>query len=113
MGISGEWASLTRVHSREQNLHSLRRIREWLDCVERYLEAGGEPDGNPHLTNYQPSNTKGLTSAEFDGVPTPTLKHWLGWWEKPERTWCGAEEAGRDPATEARKLRDELETRSR
>jgi hypothetical protein len=109
--IIGEWGSLTRVHSAEPNLRSLRLIRDWLDCVEQYLDAGGDPDGDPQLRNYTPSNAVGLTSGDFDGVPMATLRFWLQWWERPERTWCGAEEAGRDPAAECEKVRREIEAR--
>jgi hypothetical protein len=111
LGISGEWGALTRVHSREQNLDSLRKIREWLDCVERYLTAGGDPAGEPQMRSFTRSNAKGVTDPEFDGVPMATLRFWLDWWQMPERTWCGAEEAGRDPTTEAQKVRAEIEAR--
>ena len=111
LNISGEWGSLTRVHSRDTNLRSLRAIREWLNCVENFLEAGGDPAGNPQLTNFQRSNARGATSSEFDGVPMATLRYWLEWWEAPERTWCGAEEADRDPVAEASKVRAEIEAR--
>lgn len=111
LDISAEWASLTRVHAHEQNLESLRKIRDWLDCVERYLESGGDPAGDPQLTNFTPSNARGITDPVFDSVPMDTLRFWLSWWEEPKRTWCGAEEAGRDPAGEIVKLRREIEAR--
>ena len=112
LNITGEWASLTRVHDASLNLASLRRVRDWLDCVERYLEAGGDPDGNPQLRNYKPANVKGITDSQFDGVPTPTLRYWLEWWQQPERTWCGADEAGRHPAEYAARVQAELDARS-
>ena len=111
LSIFGEWALLTRTHARERNLDSLRKIREWLDCVENYLEAGGDPGGDPRLTNFKPTNARGVTDSKFDSVPMATLCFWLCWWERPERTWCGAEEAGRDPAVEAAALRREIAAR--
>ena len=67
--ITGEWGSLTRVHAREQNLESIAVISEWLNCVEAYLRAGGDPSAEGLLVNYTATNARGLTTTEYDGVP--------------------------------------------
>lgn len=54
---------------------------------------------------------RGLTHPDFDGVSSSTLRYWLDWWSDPQRSLAGAEEAGRDPATEAARVRAELEER--
>jgi hypothetical protein len=99
------------ANDREQNLDSIGVLREWLDCVEKHLRAGGDPAATPQYHNYEPVNVDGKTDPVFDGVPMATLESWLNWWQKPERTWCGGEEAGRDPATEAERVRLEIEAR--
>ena len=41
--VQAEWGSLTRTHDRERNLESIAVSRDWLDGVEEYLHAGGDP----------------------------------------------------------------------
>jgi hypothetical protein len=61
-------------------------------------------------TPHRP-HVKGLTSSVFDGVGTPDLRHWLKWWSAPERSPHGAEEDGRDPVAEQKKIRAEITAR--
>jgi hypothetical protein len=44
-------------------------------------------------------------------VDSSTLRYWFDWWSADERTSKGAEEAGRDPKTEAARVLAELEAR--
>ena len=69
LGISAEWASLGRLHDARANLQSIALIREWLDGVEAYLAAGGDPAKEPVIYGHDKSAaTRGYTSAEYDGV---------------------------------------------
>jgi hypothetical protein len=112
--VWGEWYSLTRgVAPSEDRARSIRRVTAWLNCREAYLRAGGDPVAEPLYRNFNPVNVSGVTDSVFDGVPTATLKYWLEWWQKPERTWCGGAEDGRDPAVEAARVRREVEARAR
>lgn len=57
------------------------------------------------------ADVHGLTTPEFEGVSTERLRNWLRWWEEPTRSPDGSAEAGRTPADEVAKLRDELRAR--
>jgi hypothetical protein len=59
----------------------------------------------------QRPRVKGLTSPVFDGVGTPDLRYWLKWWSAPERSPDGAEEKGRDPVAEQKKIKAEIHAR--
>ena len=109
--VQAEWGSLTRTHDRERNLESIAVLREWLDGVEDYLHAGGDPGKEPRMTGHGGTTARGLTDPDLEGVPMATLRFWLAWWTAPERTPYGAEEAGRDPEVEAAKVRREIEAR--
>ena len=110
--VQAEWSSLTRTHSRVENLRSATIVREWLEGVETYLEGGGDPGREPVIYGHRKgSNTAGVTNPEYGGVSTSQLRFWLEWWGQPERTKHGAEEAGREPAVEIAKLRAELDAR--
>ena len=109
--VQAEWGSLTRTHDRERNLESIAVLREWLDGVEEYLHAGGNPGKEPKMTGHGGTTARGLTDPDLEGVPMATLRYWLAWWTAPERTPYGAEEAGRDPEVEAAKVRREIEAR--
>jgi hypothetical protein len=107
------------------NLRSIKTLRDWLGdmeirCIEVAHDGGrsfqeiadvqGRPRQAVHRT-LRDSRTSGLTDPVFGGVSSSTLRYWLEWWSDPSRSASGVEEAGRDPATEAAKVRAELEAR--
>jgi hypothetical protein len=107
------------------NLRSIKTLRDWLGdmeirCIEvahdggrsfqQIAEVQERPRQAVHRT-LRDSRTSGLTDPVFGGVSSSTLRYWLDWWSDPRRRPGGAEEAGQDPATEAAKVRAELEAR--
>lgn len=110
--ISAEWHSLSTNDSVDGNLHSIRVIREWLEGTERVLQQRGSDDKEPVMYGHKrTANVAGLTGSEFDGIEMATLRTWYAWWSDPRRDRYGREEAGRDPAAEASKVRAEIEAR--
>jgi transposase-like protein len=107
------------------NLRSIKTLRDWLGdmeirCIEFAHESGStfqqiaevqeRPRQAVHRT-LRDARTSGLTDPDFDGVSSSTLRYWLDWWSDPSRTSQGVEEDGHDPATEAAKVRAELDAR--
>jgi hypothetical protein len=107
------------------NLRSIKTLRDWLSdmeirCIEVAHEQGQSfqqiadvqerPRQAVHRT-LKGSRTVGLTDPDFGGVSSSTLRYWFAWWTDPTRSPEGAEEAGRDSAVEAAKVRAELEER--
>jgi hypothetical protein len=109
--INSEWFSLSSTDDRSRNLESIAVIRSWLDDASSALTAGKGSSKEPKLYGHAKSNTSGVTRVEFDGVETATLRYWLEWWTDPARSSHGREEAGRDPAAEAEKIRNEIHAR--
>jgi len=123
--IKGELEALEADDDPLANLRSLKVLRDWLHDMEiRSIEAAQDqgrsfqqlaevqerPRQAVHRT-LKHARSRGLSDPVFDGVTSSTLRYWLDWWSAPERTPDGAEEDGRDPATEADRVRVELEAR--
>ena len=96
---------------REAELRAIREASDRGESLARIGDALGTDKQNIHQKLRSSRSAKGLTSPEFDGVITRTLRYWLWWWSQPERNPSGAEEKGRDPIAEAAKVRAELEAR--
>ena len=110
--ISAEWHSLGTNDNVDGNLRSIELIREWLQGAERVLRQRGSQDKDPVIYGHDRSaNVAGVTSQDFDGIKMATLHAWHRWWSDPSRDPHGREEAGRDPAGEAAKVRAEIEAR--
>jgi hypothetical protein len=110
--INGEWQSLGSSDDIEGNLRSITLIRVWLEGTERVLRERGANDKDPIIYRHpRRADVAGLTSSEFDGIEMGTLRSWHIWWSETARNSHGREEAGRDPQTEAEKVRAEIEAR--
>ena len=107
------------------NLRSIKTLRDWLSdmeirCIETAHEGGHtfqeiadvqeRPRQAVHRT-LRDSRSAGLTDPAFSRVSSSTLRYWLDWWSDPSRSAEGTEEDGRDPATEAARVRTELQAR--
>jgi hypothetical protein len=121
-------AAFTALRAEEDplvNLRSIKTLRDWLSdmeirCIEVAHEAGrsfqqiAEVQERPRQAVHRTlrdSRTAGLTDPVFGGISSSTLRYWLDWWSDASRSADGAEEAGRDPAAEAARVRAELEAR--
>jgi hypothetical protein len=107
------------------NLKSLERLGDWIDDMKvataarakdegHTLQAIGEVQSKPRQAVHRTlkaAQSRGFTDPAFDGVDSSTLRYWFDWWSADERTPKGAEEAGRDPKTEAARVLAELEAR--
>jgi transposase-like protein len=126
--IRNEIAAIERAQTPLDELASIGAVREWLReaelrAIQDAREGGqtlariGDALGTDRQQVHQKLNTaskiKGLTDPAFDGVGAGTLRYWLRWWSDSERSPFGAEEKGRDPATEAARVRNELEAREK
>jgi hypothetical protein len=109
--ITAKWAALGATDDVDRNLEAIAAIRSWLDEAEAGLSAGTGSTKEPKMYGHAKTNARGVTHADFDGVDTATLRHWLAWWSDPVRSAHGREEAGRDPATEAARISREIEAR--
>jgi hypothetical protein len=107
--------SLSRTDDPDTNRRSIEIVREWLNGAAEALDAGKvDPAAkDPRMFGHGTSNVAGVTHPDFDGVDMTTLRYWLRWWTSPERSPYGREEAGRDPAVEAERVRREIEARER
>jgi hypothetical protein len=113
-------------------LRAIRSIQLWLSqaleaTTQLARETGmtweqiGEAQSRPRQVVHRQATSRtprrprvrGLTSPDFEGVGTPDLRYWLKWWSDPDRDPKGYEERGRDPLTEQRKIKDELNERER
>ena len=107
------------------NLRSIKTLRDWLSdmeiwCIEAAHDGGhsfqeiadvqGRPRQAVHRT-LRDSRSAGLTDPAFSRVSSSTLRYWLDWWTDSTRSADGVEEDGRDPATEAARVRAELVAR--
>ena len=99
---------------REREQATLERAREKGRTWEEIGEAQGRPRQAVHRqatkTPRRPS-VKGLTTSDFDNIGTADLRYWLKWWRDLARTPEGYEEDGRDPRSEQRKIKAELDAR--
>jgi hypothetical protein len=96
---------------RECELHAIKQASERGASLARIGNALGTDKQNIHQKLRTTNNAKGLTSPEFDGVTSSTLRYWLWWWSRPERRATGVDERERDPAEQAAMIRAELEAR--
>ena len=108
------------------SLRTIKVLRDWLSdmeihCIETAHTAGhtfqeiAEVQERPRQAVHRTlksARTPGLTDPLFEGVSSSTLRFWLEWWSAPERSSAGVEEAGRDPAVEAARVRTELNARA-
>ena len=123
--INSTFAALRSEEDPLMNLHSIKTLRDWLGdmeirCIEaahtsgssfqQIAEVQGRPRQAVHRT-LREARTSGLTDPAFDRVSSSTLRYWLDWWSDPSRSPDGEEEEGRDPATEAARVRAELDAR--
>lgn len=123
--IEAAFAALRAEEDPLANLRSIKTLRDWLSdteihCIEVAHESGhsfqqiAEVQERPRQAVHRTlrdSRTSGLTDPVFGGVTSSTLRYWLDWWSDPSRSADGTEEAGRDPATEAARVRAELDAR--
>jgi len=123
--INSAFSDLRAEEDPLMNLRSIKTLRDWLSDMEirsievahnggstfqQIAEVQGRPRQAVHRT-LRESRTSGLTDPVFGGVSSSTLRYWLDWWSDPSRTAGGVEEDGRDPATEAARVRAELDAR--
>jgi hypothetical protein len=96
---------------RESEFHAIKQASERGASLARIGDALGTDKQNIHQKLRTTSNTRGFTNSEFDGVTSSTLRYWLWWWSRPERSATGADEKGREPADQVAMIRAELEAR--
>jgi hypothetical protein len=97
---------------RESELRAIKEASASGSSLAHIGQSLGTDKQNIHQKLRTANSAQGLTSPEFDGVPSSTLRYWLWWWSSPERSPNGVEEQGREPQDQAMIVRSELEARA-
>jgi hypothetical protein len=98
---------------RESELSAIAAAREAGASFARIGDSLGTEKQNVQQKLRQTLREHGLTDPEFNGVSSSTLRYWLWWWSRPERSPEGFEEKGRDPQAQAAAIMAELTERER